>query len=365
MQNHAMRSVLIFALLTAACGGSPPAGPPAGAAPPPTPVTIVTVAEAPVERVAELVGTIRSRRATTIQPQAEGFLTAIAVDSGQRVSPGEVLFEIDARSQQAAVGSLESLRAARAAEETFATQQLERARALLEVGAMSQQEFDQAEAAQMTAAAQLRSVEEQLREQQTELDFFQVRAPTAGMVGDVPVRVGDRVTRSTVLTTLADNTGLEVYLHVPVQQAPSLDTGLPVRLLDAAGQVAANTPVSFVSPTVDDTTQTVLVKAPVPSGDTRFRADQFVRATLVLADDPGVTVPVMAVSRINAQYFVFVAQESEGGLVAAQRPITVGPVVGDAYLVRSGLAPGDRLIVAGTQKIGDGSPVQALPQGAR
>jgi membrane fusion protein (multidrug efflux system) len=72
----------------------------------------------------------------------------------------------------------------------------------------------------------------------------------------------------------------------------------------------------------------------------------------------------MAVSRVSGQYFAFVAEPADGGgLVAQQRPIVLGPVIDDAYLVTSGLVPGDRLIVAGTQKIGSGAPVQPLPGG--
>jgi RND family efflux transporter MFP subunit len=328
-------------------------------------VSILTIAEAPIERTTTFVATNRSRRSTTIQPQAEGFLTAIRVQSGQSVSPGDVMFEIDARSQQAAVASLQSVRAAREADAALARQQLQRAKTLLGVGAVSQQELEQAEAAEKAAGAQLRSIEDQIRQQQTQLAYYQVVAPTSGIVGDVPVRVGDSVMRGTVLTTVADNSGLELYINVPVQDAPRLRVGLPVRVLGERGETVASTRVSFVSPTVTDGTQTVLVKAPVGRGEAGLRADQFVRVSLVWSEDPGLTVPVVAVSRVNGQYFVFVAERGDGGtLVARQRPITVGPVIGDAYLVTGGLSAGDRLIVAGTQKIGDGAPVQELPASA-
>ena len=355
-----------LAVLLSACGGEPPAGAsaPGGGAVPPMSVGMTAVAETAIEHTTEFVATLKSRRSTTIQPQAEGFLTAIHVESGRTVAPGDVMFDIDARSQQAAVASLESMLTAREAEAVFARQQFARARTLLDVGAISQQEYEQAEAAQKAAEAQIASIEEQIRQQQNELAYYQVVAPTAGIVGDVPVRVGDRVTRATILTTVADNSDLEVYVSVPVQEASRLASGLQVRVLDEQGGVVATTQVSFVSPTVDDATQSVLVKAPIGGSPDRFRADQFVRAAIVWGSEPGITVPVMAVSRVNGQYFAFVAEAGDGGsLVARQRPIAVGPVVGDAYLVTSGLSAGDRLIVAGTQKIGDGAPVQPLSAG--
>ena len=201
------------------------------------PVEAVTLAPRPVERSAEFVGIIRSRRSTTIQPQAEGFLVRILVTSGTRVSAGTPLFEIDAPSERAALAALESTRAARQADAEFARQQAERAKALYDVGATSLQEFEQATTVQRTAEAQLRAAEEQIRQQEAQLAYFRVVAPTAGIVGDVPVRVGDRVTRSTVLTTIDDNSNLELYVNVPVNQAANLRTGLPVRILDPGGEV--------------------------------------------------------------------------------------------------------------------------------
>jgi multidrug efflux pump subunit AcrA (membrane-fusion protein) len=91
-----------------------------------------------------------------------------------------------------------------------------------------------------------------------------------------------------------------------------------------------------------------------------------VRVQIVWSQDPGLTVPVAAVSRITGRFFVFVAEAGEGGaLVARQRAVTLGPIVGSDYLVESGLQAGDRLSVGGLQKIGDGAPVSAMPPGGR
>ena len=353
-------------LLVVACGGAPqPAGPPAGGMPP-APVEVLTLESRSIERTGEYVGTIRSRRTTTIQPQAEGFLVRILVSSGTRVDAGTPLFEIDAPAERAALAAIESTRVAREADAEFARQQAERAKALLAVGAMSQQEFEQATTAQRTAEAQLRAVSEQIRQQQAQLAYFRVVAPGPGVVGDVPVRVGDRVTRSTVLTTLDDNSALELYVNVPVQEAAGLRTGLPVRILSASGDLLATEAVNFVSASVDDATQTVLVKAPVRSAE-QFRTEQTVRAVLVFSEEPGLTIPITSATRINGRYFVFVVEAGDGGAtVARQRPVTVDGIVGNDYVVSDGLAPGARLIVGGIQKIGDGAPVAAVPvtQGA-
>jgi len=201
---------LLGALAIAACnrnpGGAPGAGPggPAGG-PPPMPVETVTLSEKPLERTSEYIASLKSRRSSTIQPQVEGFLTRIAVRSGERVGQGTVLFEVDSGPQQAAVATLESTRAQRDAELSYATQELARTKSLYAAGAVSQRELAQAETASRTAEAALRAVDEQIRQQKTELAYYRVTSPTAGTVGDIPVRPGDRVTKTTVLTTVDEN----------------------------------------------------------------------------------------------------------------------------------------------------------------
>ena len=343
----------------AAAGGAPGGGPPMAMG-----VEAVTLTPKAIERTTEYIATVKSRRSTTIQPQVEGFITAINARPGQRVSRGTALMQIDSGRQQAAVSSLQSVRAAREADVKFAQQQAERMKKLFDAGAVSQQEHERAATAVETSQAQLRALEAQIREQQVELAYHRVTAPTTGVVGDIPVRLGDRVTRQTILTTIDENAGLELYINVPVAQATGLKPGMLVRIVDDAGQPIATSEVNFISPSVDTATQSVLVKAPLQA-NAPFRSDQFVRTHLIWANAPGLTVPLVAVSRINGQYFVYVAEKGEGGmLVARQRSVQLGPVVGNDYVVLSGLKEGEQLIVSGVQKIGDGMPVQ-VQQGAK
>jgi RND family efflux transporter MFP subunit len=312
----------------------------------------------PVEQTTELVGTVKSRRSTSVQPQVEGFVTRILVRSGDRVEPGAALMQIDPRMQQAAVANLESLRTSREADLRYARQEAARTRTLFEAGAASQSELEQAQTRRSTAEAHLEATEALIKEQRVALAYHTVSAPTAGVVGDIPVRVGDRVTRSTALTTIDQNAGLEVYINVPVQEAEHLRVGLPVHLVDDAGRLICTTSLDFVSPAVDPGTQSVLVKARLeqPNG---LRTEQFVRARVVWTETPALTVPFVAVSRINGQYFGFVAESGEGGkVVARQRQLDLGAVVGNDYVVRSGLRAGEQLIVSGVQKIGDGVAVR-------
>jgi len=364
----AFYSLIALALIVTACRGGGESGGPgggrSGGAPPPMPVELVTLTAKPVEQTTEFVASLKSRRSSTIQPEVEGPLMNIAVRSGQQVSRGTLLFEIDSGPQQAALASLQSMRPSRESDIEFARQQVIRNRTLLLAGAISQREVEQFEAQLRSAEAQLKALDEQIKQQRSQLAYYRVMAPIAGTVGDIQVNVGDRVTRSTVLTTVDENDTLEVYINVPVPQAPQLKLGLPVRLVDDRGQILATNRITFISPNVDTATQSVLAKAQLIDGRGQFRSDQFVRARIVWATAPGLTIPVTAVSRINAQFFAFVAEKNDKGMQARQKPVQLGEIIGNDYVVQSGLVPGEQLIVSGLQKIRDGAPVMPAPPAA-
>jgi RND family efflux transporter MFP subunit len=235
---------------------------------------------------------------------------------------------------------------------------VKRLEALVTAGAISRQEFDQAQNSLRTAQARLSALNAQVNEQQVELQYYRVAAPQAGVVGDIPIRTGDRVTKSTMITTIDDNSSLEAYIQVPIDRSPDLRLGLPVQILDADGKVLATNPVTFVAPRVDDATQTVLIKTLLREVPPTVRTQQFVRARIVWRTTDGVTVPLTAVTRINGKYFCFVVDKSNNGTVARQRPIEVGELVGNDYVVISGLSAGEQVIVSGIQKLGDGAPVK-------
>ena len=155
------------------------------------------------------------------------------------------------------------------------TQQLGRLQKLFEAGAVSQQELEQAQTAADTAKAQLQATEAGIRESRVELGYYRVGAPAAGIVGDVPVRTGDRVTNSTVITTIDSPQGLEAYVSVPLERAADLRLGLPLQLVDDAGTVVAENPLTFIAPRADDATQSVLVKAQLRHQPPALRVMQY------------------------------------------------------------------------------------------
>jgi len=162
-----------------------------------------------------------------------------------------------------------------------------------------------------------------------------------------------------MLTTIDDKAGLEAYIQVPVDRAPDLRIGLPVQLLDGNGKVTGTNPLTFVAPRVDTATQTVLAKSLLRTAPPAVKVQQFLRTRIIWRSVPGLLIPITAVSRVNGQYFCFIAESSGQGLVARQRPVAVGDLQGNDYVVKGGLKAGDQLIVSGIQKIADGAPVKA------
>jgi RND family efflux transporter MFP subunit len=188
-----------------------------------------------------------------------------------------------------------------------------------------------------------------------------VVAPRAGIVGDIPVRVGDRVVTTTQLTTVDRPGSLEAYIYVPIEKSADLKMNLPVQIVDGEGNLLAHSRITFISPQVDNSTQTILDKATITNSNDSLRTAQFIRARLVWGSQDKPVVPVVAVSRLGGLYFAFVAEpDQKGGYVVRQKPLQIGEIVGNNYVVLDGIKPGDKVIVTGTQFLIDGIPV--IPQ---
>ena len=351
--------LLVCALFTASCGNGKAAN--ASATPQAMPVKVHTATLQKVDDTTEYVATLKSRDSAVVMPQVEGIITQIFVHSGDRVASGAPLMQIDPAKQQATVKSQEDARNAQVAQVTWAQQNFDRVSGLASAGVVSKQDLDQARATLDAAKAQLHSLDAEVNEQQVQLHYYQVVAPRAGIVGDVPVRVGDRVVTTTQLTTVDRPGSLEAYIYVPIEKSADLKMNLPVQIVDGSGNLLASSRITFISPQVDNSTQTVLAKAQIPNSNDALRTAQFIRARVVWGTAEKPVVPVVAVSRIGSLYFAFVAEpDQKGGYVVHQKPLQVGQIVANDYVVLNGLKPGDKVVISGTQFLIDGIPV--VPQ---
>lgn len=326
------------------------------------PVQTMTVADAPVPRTDEYVATIKSRRSATINPQVDGNLTKILVRSGDHVTSGQLLMEIDPAKQEATVASQAATVQQMLAVYQYNQLQVGRQRKLFAAGVISKDALDQAEQSYSSGKANYEAAVATLQTQQQQLGYYRITAPFDGIVGDIPVHVGDYVSSTTMLTTVDENKDLEAYIYIPTERAGEVRAGLGVEILDNSENPIENTAIDFVSPQVDDQLQGILVKAPVHSA--QLRNEQLVKARVVWGVSPRPIVPVLAVTRLGGQAFVFVAQSTGNGkFVARQQPVQLGDTVGNSYAVLSGLTNGEKVIISGTQMLMDKMPVIPLPSG--
>jgi RND family efflux transporter MFP subunit len=321
------------------------------------PVQVMVAEPQIINDTSEYLALLKSRHSAILNPQVEGQVTKILVRSGDHVKTGAPLLQIDPLKQEAAVDSQEASRAAQEATVRFAQVSLERAKKLFDAGVISKQDFDNAQTSYDSAVAQLKSLDHQVQQQKVELHYYSVSAPMDGIVGDIPVRVGDRVAVSTLLTTVDEPGTLEAYIYIPAVRAHDLRVGLPVKLLGDNGAVLTESEITFVSPQVDPETQTVLAKAAISGNKANFRMAQQVRTQILWGSRKGQVIPVLSVERINGQFFAFVATKEANGSVAKQRLLKVGDTVGNNYAVQDGIAAGDHVIVSGLQFLQDGAPV--------
>jgi RND family efflux transporter MFP subunit len=355
----------LVAISFASCGKKNNPAANAAAGPQAIPVKAVKATLQPVGQYTEYIATLKSRNSAVLQPEVEGQITKIMVASGDRVQAGTPLLEIDPRRQEATVTSQEATNRSKIANLQWAQTELNRRRQLAAAGVISRQDLDQAQTQYDAAKADVEANEAATRQQRVQLHYFVVKSPSAGIIGDIPVRVGDRVTNTTILTTVDKTGDLEAYISVPAEQASPVKLGTPVQLVDDQGKVVADTKVTFVSPRVDPQSQLLLVKADVPNQDRQFRNAQLVHVRVVYSQQQRILVPVTAVTRMGGMPFVFVAEHNGKMTVAKQKPVQLGDVHGNDYVILGGVNPGEQMIITGTQMPADGMPVApSAPQPA-
>ncbi len=205
-----------------------------------------------------------------------------------------------------------------------------------------------------------------MQQQEVQLRYFTVTAPTAGIVGDVPVRVGNQVSPQTMLTTIDQNETLELNVNVPVERAGALRNGLPLQVLGNDGnEIVASTTVDFISPRVDDQTQSVLVKAQVRNPDGRLRVvavrprahhlEDVRRAGRAGDRGPPHQRPVLRLRRRGCRRQAGGEAARDQGRSDCRQQLS-GP--------RRASKPGERVVTSGAQKLADGAPIQAAPDPA-
>jgi len=388
--------LLIPIALTVSCSSA--SNGQAGGFPPP----LVEVGKATSDLVrdeSEYIARFESRKSVTLSPRVGGIIRSINTVSGNAVGGGQILIRIEASEQQAAVrsaatgiesrtrvidqarsqlASLEAEKISRDSNLKLSKIQLERTRTLHGKGVVSREELDIAENAHQAAVSSLGAINAQIQaqkatvaqaqtdarqagamlsEEQAQLRYFDISAPFAGVVGDIPVKVGDYVSPTTQLLKITVNQPIEAYIFIPVEKSSKLHIGMPVDLIAPDGRELGPSRIFFVAPGAEGEDQTILIKAEYGNSDGRVRAGEFGKARIAWSVDSGLWIPATAVTQLAGQNFVFVARQENGKWSAHQIPVKLGEPTNSKYPILEGVTAEDEIIFTGTQNLFDKMPI--------
>lgn len=194
-------------------------------------------------------------------------------------------------------------------------------------------------------------------QQTSSAQSWKISAPCSGVISDILVNQGENVDPETPLATITQTHPLEVHLNVPANYAPQLRLGSPVELSNLENQRIGTTTIFFISPDVDPSAQTVLVKSLLDNSKGQLRHGQHIQARLTWSKHPGVMIPTTAVTRVGGQAYVYIAEQKQAQLIARQRPVELGNLQGNNYAVLSGLRPGEKLVTTEVLKLADEMPI--------
>jgi len=355
---------LLASLLLAGCGEKPSTPPKAGKA-----VEVITLNASAVPLAEELPGRTVAAEESDVRPQVSGVLVRRLFEEGHWVKAGQPLFQVEPALYQAAVNEAQAnLRTAQA---TAAAASV-RANRLQALGAQqlsSRQEVDDALASSKQAAAAVDAATAVLATARTNLGFATVTAPISGRIGRALFTPGALVTsgQAEPLARIQRTDPMNVDIPQSSNQYLALrraiagggveDTATPVKLKlsDGSAYAAAGT-VQFADIDVDAATGSITLRATFPNPDGQLLPGMYVRATVgqgVLQQ--GLLVPQAAVDRSPKGEALAWRVDADG--VVRQHPFTTARAVGDQWLVESGLAAGDRIVVRGVQGLADGDKV--------
>lgn len=329
---------------------------------PPLQVTLLNVQPQKVPVTIDTVGTLEGLREVEVRARVGGTLLQQLVQEGEPVKAGAVLFRIDRAPLDIAV---DAARAAVAqAEARFEQAQRERTRlaALVAERAISQREADDAASTGKTAEAALAAARAQLREAQLNQSYAEVTAPIAGVAQRALRSVGTLVqpaAESGLLTTLVQTDPVRVRFSLTEAEAAQVrqSRSRELRLIGPDGQPAPQRGrIDFTGSVVDPRLGTVPLRAEIANPGGTWLPGQTVRAQVRVGEQDAFLVPQAAVVTGDQGRFVWVM--GAGGK-AEPRPVQAGPWQGRDWVIRSGLAAGDRVIVDNLLKLRPGAPVQA------
>ena len=374
LQCSGLVASFLALLLAAGCGKEQKAAPP-----PPPAVEVSEVIRKDVPVYTEWVGTTDGLVNATIQAQVTGYLVKQNYREGELVKKGQVLFEIDPRTFQAAVDAAKgSLAQAEARWET-AKANLQRVRPLAAKNAVSQKDLDDNIGAELSTRAAVENAKAQLDTAQLNLGFTRVDSPVDGIAGIAKAQIGNLVGPGQIqeLTAVSTVDPIKAYIAISEQEymkfrrkqgvktAENSAEAIPLELILADGTVYPHKGrVALADRQVDVKTGTMRIGALFPNPGNLLRPGQYgtVRATMETKKG-ALLVPQRAVTEVQGKFLVAVVGADNA---VELRPVVPAERVGSLWVIDKGVNPGERVVVEGVQKVKTGvrvNPTQAAAEG--
>jgi len=353
-----------------ACGkGRPPS-------PPPPEVTTLTVTPRAATFTTDYVATTEAINTVDIRPRVTGVLEKQLPIEGEHVTPGELLFVIDPQPYIAALAQAKATLAQSQATLDQAQRDLGRAKSLVQIDAISQQELDSTIARERAGRASVDAGRAEVKTAQLNLGYTRITSPIEGVMGRAQMRLGSLATANTsLLTTLFQTDRMYVNLSISEARLLALQrqfgralnqnsaTAPPFRLFLVDGSEYAYAPkLNFIDPAVDTRTGTLAVRLEVPNPQRLLHAGQFARVQVAAVQDPhAIVLPQRAIQELQGKNYVWILDAAGK---AQQRDVRMGLRTGEDWQVEQGLKAGDVVIVDGVQRLRPGTPVKATPLAA-
>lgn len=368
MNTHAPRSTSVAffgaALLTLlVAGGCSKPGGSAGGPPGAPPVSVAPAVQRTVTDIEEFTGRLEAPRSVEVRPRIGGTIDQVHFRDGARVAQGAMLFTIDPKPFQAELSRAQSQLTAARSRAALASQELARAKKLLDSKAVSAQEFDQLTSGAATSGADIAAAEAAVRVAQLNLDYTRVRAPMAGQLSRAIITEGNLVTPESLLTTLVATQKVYAYFDGSEQTFLRLRKGaagpqsVRMGLADEAG-FPHQGQIDFVDNQLNPQTGSIRMRAVFDNARGEFTPGLFARLQLAGgAAYPAVMTPERAIGTDQSRKLIFVIGE---GNVAQAREVHLGTLIDGMRVVTSGLKAGELVVVDGLQRVRPGAPVQPM-----
>jgi RND family efflux transporter MFP subunit len=336
------------------------------------PVKLAPVKKGPISYVLDTSGDVQPIMQVDVVSRISGYVERIHFEMGDRVAAGQVVATIEPKEQghrveeeEAAVKVAVATLKEKESQLAHAEKQVERARLLRQKDFISSQELDEAETKAQTAKAQKELAEAQWAQRQAalaqsryQLSLTRVVAPFSGAVTRRLVDPGAHVSSATPILTLASPNPLKVIVNIPERDVDLVRSGMVARLqIDTFPGRVFEGKIARLNSALDPSSRTLMAEVHVPNRDQLLKPGMFARVSLVLAESrDALLVPVEAVVEEEGKDFVYSVTESK----ARRREVTRGWTQDSLVAVTKGLEEGERIVVAGQQRLKPGLKVRVL-----